>query len=124
MVVRRHGGRHVAVPRHQRGQRDRDVAHGFTLPDGLALPNLATGRLPSDAGRSGLATYVAEKLDEIAPHAIHVELVNSILWQELTSALLPSYELIALFGGPLYRFCERAALDATTVATYTEAVIP
>ncbi|MGI9579442.1 MAG: proton-conducting transporter membrane subunit [Microthrixaceae bacterium] len=31
---------------------------------------------------------------------------------------------IALFAGPLYRFCERAAADVTTIGTYSTAVLP
>lgn len=47
------------------GTRERDVRSGFHLPDGLSLPNAASGAgaVPAAAGTSGLAAYVSEQLD-------------------------------------------------------------
>ncbi|MCP4435031.1 MAG: Na+/H+ antiporter subunit D [Actinomycetia bacterium] len=45
------------------------------------------------------------------------------LMSAVTVAVVTATLCIALFAGPLYRFCERAAQDATRVTTYTEAVI-
>ena len=42
----------------------------------------------------------------------------------VTTAVVALTLAIALFGGPLYRFCERAAIDATNTTTYSTAVIP
>lgn len=48
------------------GRRERDVRNGFALPAHLAIENLLPAgyaRLPTAAGESGLAAYVAELLD-------------------------------------------------------------
>lgn len=45
------------------------------------------------------------------------------LMSGVTAAVVAGTLLIALFAGPLFRFCERAAVDVTTVGTYVEAVI-
>ena len=41
----------------------------------------------------------------------------------VTVAVVTGTLAIALFAGPLYRFCERAAFDVTNTASYTAAVI-
>ncbi|MEM8902603.1 MAG: proton-conducting transporter membrane subunit [Actinomycetota bacterium] len=41
-----------------------------------------------------------------------------------TAAVVTLTLAIALFAGPLYRFCERAAIDVVDVAAYTTAVLP
>jgi hypothetical protein len=42
----------------------------------------------------------------------------------VTTAVVTLTLLIALFAGPLYRFCERAAGDVTDATSYTTAVLP
>ncbi len=42
----------------------------------------------------------------------------------VTTAVVTLTLLIALFGGPLYRFCERAAADVTDTTSYSTAVVP
>ena len=45
------------------------------------------------------------------------------LMSGVTVAVVTGTLAIALFAGPLYRFCERAAFDVTNTASYTAAVI-
>jgi multicomponent Na+:H+ antiporter subunit D len=45
------------------------------------------------------------------------------LMSAVTAAVVTGTVLIALFAGPLFRFCERAAVDVTTVGTYLDAVV-
>ena len=42
----------------------------------------------------------------------------------VTTAVVTLTLMIALFAGPLYRFCERAAVDVTDAASYPSAVLP
>jgi len=42
----------------------------------------------------------------------------------VTTAVVTLTLLIAVFAGPLYRFCERAATDVTDAASYSTAVLP
>jgi multicomponent Na+:H+ antiporter subunit D len=42
----------------------------------------------------------------------------------VTTAVVTLTLMIALFAGPLYRFCERAAIDVTDAASYPSAVLP
>jgi multicomponent Na+:H+ antiporter subunit D len=42
----------------------------------------------------------------------------------VTTAVVTLTLLIALFGGPLYRYCERAATDVTDAVAYPTAVVP
>lgn len=46
------------------------------------------------------------------------------LMSSVTIAMVGATLAIALFAGPLYRFAERAAADATSVNAYPDAVIP
>ncbi|MFV0318289.1 MAG: proton-conducting transporter membrane subunit [Microthrixaceae bacterium] len=41
-----------------------------------------------------------------------------------TIAVVTGTLMIALFAGPIFRFCERAAADVTDTARYSEAVVP
>jgi multicomponent Na+:H+ antiporter subunit D len=45
------------------------------------------------------------------------------LMSAVTGAVVTGTVLIALFAGPLFRFCERAAVDVTTVGSYLDAVV-
>ncbi len=45
------------------------------------------------------------------------------LMSSVTAAVVAGTLLIALFAGPIYRFCERAAVDVTEPTTYVETVI-
>jgi hypothetical protein len=42
----------------------------------------------------------------------------------VTTAVVTLTLLIAVFAGPLYRFCERAATDITDGTSYSTAVLP
>jgi multicomponent Na+:H+ antiporter subunit D len=42
----------------------------------------------------------------------------------VTTAVVTLTLLIAVFAGPLYRFCERAAIDVTDATSYPAAVLP
>jgi multicomponent Na+:H+ antiporter subunit D len=46
------------------------------------------------------------------------------LMSGVTTAVVTLTLLIAVFAGPLYRFCERAAIDVTDAASYPTAVLP
>ena len=46
------------------------------------------------------------------------------LMSAVTTSVVTLTLLIALFAGPLYRFCERAAMDVTDVDAYPSAVLP
>ena len=48
---------------------------------------------------------------------------NHVLMAAVTTGVVTLTLAIALFAGPLYRFCERAAIDATDLRAYAEAVL-
>ena len=49
---------------------------------------------------------------------------NQRLMSGVTAGVIGLTLAIALFAGPLYRLCERAAADATDPLSYLSAVLP